>query len=221
MRNSIIYTEKGSNRIIGNVNFSLPNLAEIRLISPYNGFVLQGEKSVVNHNAERAEEDYLNELLERAFEICEQFQQKSKNISSDFLKLQDTLLKFNNTKKEDFQRNRDELMKVFISNHLPEMEEKMIDFVDFKSAVYHFLNSYYAENGSFAAPDFRTKFKESAEAPEFEQLQTLLSEYLEKSKQEKIEMIASQILTGNTGTYDWFLQQEFFRINNKEHNNGN
>lgn len=221
MRNSIIYTEKGSNRIIGNVNFSLPNLAEIRLISPYNGFVLQGEKSVVNHNAERAEEDYLNELLERAFEICEQFQQKSKNITSDFLKLQDTLLKFNNTKKEDFQRNRDELMKVFISNHLPEMEEKMNDFVDFKSAVYHFLNSYYAENGSFEAPDFRTKFKETAEAPEFEQLQTLLSEYLEKSKQEKIEMIASQILTGNTGAYDWFLQQEFFRINNKEHNNGN
>lgn len=221
MRNSIIYTEKGSNRIIGNVNFSLPNLAEIRLISPYNGFVLQGEKSFVNHNAERAEEDYLNELLERAFEICEQFQQKSKNITSDFLKLQDTLLKFNNTKKEDFQRNRDELMKVFISNHLPEMEEKMNDFVDFKSAVYHFLNSYYAENGSFEAPDFRTKFKETAEAPEFEQLQTLLSEYLEKSKQEKIEMIASQILTGNTGAYDWFLQQEFFRINNKEHNNGN
>lgn len=221
MRNSIIYTEKDGYRIIGNVNFCFPNLIEVRLISPFNGFILRGERSVVNTNTGRTNEDYLKELLERAFEVSKKLQQKNQVITSEFLKLQETLLKFNNTKKVDFQRNRDELMKVFISNHLPEMEEKMNDFVDFKAAVYHFLNSYYAENGSFAAPDFRTKFKETAEAPEFEQLQTLLSEYLEKSKQEKIEMIASQILTGNTGTYDWFLQQEFFRINNKEHNNGN
>lgn len=211
MRNSIIYTEKDGYRIIGNVNFCFPNLAEVRLISPFNGFILRGERSVVNTNTGRTNEDYLKELLERAFEVSKKLQQKNQVITSEFLKLQETLLKFNNNKTEDFQRNRSELMKVLINSNFPELEYEINHIPNLRNDIYHFLSRYFAEFGTYEEPDFRTKFTEIADPPKFENLFDLLNQYRNKNEQEKIEMIAIQVITGKTGTFDWFLQQEFFR----------
>lgn len=209
MKNSILYFEKANFRIIGNVNFLLPDLAEVHMISPYEGFILQG---VPNQSNEPDENKFVKTLLEKAYDLCKIIQSQKEQIGSDFKILLETLEKFNNKKAEDYHRNREELMKIFMKNYFSIITDSFKG--NTSEEIFRFLSHYFIKNGKCADLDIRTRLTENAQPPIFFQLETELKEYLEKSDYQRIELLAEQILTRRKGKYDWFLQQEFLDQSN-------
>lgn len=209
MKNSILYFEKENLRIIGNVNFLLPDLAEVQMISPYQGFILQG---VPNQSGEPNENKFVKTLLERAYDLCKIIQSQKDEIGSNFRLLLETLEKFNNKKVEDYHRNSEELMKIFMKNHFSTFTDSFNG--NTSEEIFRFLSHYFIKNGKCADLDIRTRFTENAQPPIFSELDADLKEYLEKNEYQRIELLAEQILTRTKGKYDWFLQQEFLDITN-------
>lgn len=214
MKDSIIYLKTDTETLIGNLNFSMPNYVEVKSIAPYFGITLKNETIGNEEWDDEQQKAISNDLLSDCFKISEIIDENSEKLKADYLKLLSTLDGFNNKKQEDFLRNRDELLKVFMRTYFPEkiLPEEKHGFYELK--IFSFLNQYFSLNGKQANLQIKSKVTENAEPPAFEKLETELKEYLSKSEDERLGSLAQQILSKRENRFNWFLQQEFIKINN-------
>lgn len=188
----------------------LATYAEVEILAPYCGFRYRCSISITENEAQEQSDAFAAALLKEAYLICDTIQTNREAMKTDFLRLLETLEKFNNRKAEDYRRNKDELLKIlmksFFSNtgYSPEKSSEVAE------AIFEFLALHFIRHGKSAELDVRTRFAEHPPTPSFNELQPLLKIYLEKNIDERIEILSEQILTQKPGTFDWFIQQEFF-----------
>lgn len=218
MRNTIIHLENNGRRIIGNVNIFLSDFAEVQIISPYFGFILQGNRCATNEKSGQPEASLEEVILQRSYDLCRILQERHQEIRTDFLTLTETLEKFNNRNTEDYHRNRNELMKVFMNRFFQTTEESNVNYLFERDAVFNFLAHYFIKNGKASELRITTLYATYIPPPAFTDLEHLLKDYLTKTESEKMELLAEKILSKKNGKYDWFIQQEFLteNINNHE-----
>lgn len=217
MQSTIIQYENHGCQIVGNVNFHIGETAEVTILLPYSDFTIKGkvfEKSADNNSG--WELPY-RKILQRIFEICERLQAQRHELKHDFLRLQETLEKSNNTSAEDYRRNRNELMKVFMKRFIYDHAEPDENYQYERDAVYHYLCRYFAEHGKPAPLDFMKVLIIQTLPPPFDLLEEILKSYLQMTGTERIEMLTQYLITKNPTPYDWFLCQEFLT----QHSNTN
>lgn len=210
MKNCILCCKKDGYYIIGNINIVLQNVAQIQILSPYYGFELQATSECYET---ASEQELTHAILRKTFEICRILQEQHQEIRTDFLTLMETLEKFNNKNTEDYQRNRNELMKVFMNRFFQPVEHASCKHIYERDAIFNFLAGFFIKNGKTAKLNITTLYVQHAPPPQFDMLESLLKDYFIKTESEKIELLAEQILTRKKGKYDWFIQQEFLQEN--------
>ena len=207
METGIISTQSEKTTITGLNVINMDGFVEVKMISPYYGLVLQ-------HTTGKDEEIPLSDgdevavaLLKKCFNISSIIQAHRSAIRKDFLQLISNLEKFNNERSDIYIRNRDELMGVFMRTHFKDYCKE--EAINTDKAIFNYLSFYFITNGKCAELDVRTTVRSSIKPPRFQELNPLLQEYLAKSFEERIRMLALQTMKGSEGKYDWFLSQEF------------
>lgn len=213
MKDCIIYVKKEEHHLIGNVNIGLSHLVEVKIISPYAGLTLCASSLDQEEWNEDQQKENAERLLFDCFKISQLMENKKQLIKSDFHQFLHNLNTFNNHKSEDYARNRDELMRVFLRTHFSELcgNDSMQD--DYGTQIFIFLNTYFALNGKCVELNLSSLMQNQPEPPPFASLENLLKEYLTKSEEQRIELLAQHIINNQKSKYSWFLSQEFL-INN-------
>ncbi|WP_285269202.1 hypothetical protein [Kaistella rhinocerotis] len=210
MIKSVVNIANKNCHIIGKINVVLATYAEVEILAPYCGFRFRSSISTTENEAKEQSDAFAETLLNEAYLICDTIQTNREAMKTDFLRLLETLEKFNNRKTEDYIRNKDELLKVFMKSFFSGTDYSPKKSSEVAEAIFEFLALYFIRHGKSAELDVRTRFAEHPRTPSFNELQPLLKIYLEKSIDDRIELLSEQILTQKTGTFDWFIQQEFF-----------
>ncbi len=201
---TLIEIQYQQQRIIGRICTSLPYLVEVKIIYPYNDFCAKQFSENEDWNSEQ-QYKIAQQLLTDLFEVCSLIFSMSENQKADFFKLLETLDNFNNKNPVDYQRNRDELMKVFVKTNFTNIPETKRS--SYAEMIFDFLAIHLLRNGkeSLAKPKEETTIP----PPLFSSLKVLLKEYLSKDAKEKLGLLVQQIETQKTHQYSWFLEQEF------------
>lgn len=215
MRNSIIYFEKEDRIITGNICISMPSLVEVRILSPFNGLVLQRTPEDLKEFTYEQQNQTALDLLQKGFEISSIINVNNKVIGKDFLQLLTNLENFNNGKSEIYIRNRDELLGVFMRAYFADFIKGNTPTTNYCIGIFKFLSLYYINNGKCADLDISTTFNTNPQPPSFHTLEQKLKEYLAKPFEEKLFLLGQQSVNKNSSEYDWFLMQEFIVENNK------
>ena len=210
MIKSVVNIANKNCHIIGKINLVLATYAEVEILAPYCGFRYRCSISITENEAQEQSDAFAAALLKEAYLICDTIQTNREAMKTDFLRLLETLEKFNNRKTEDYRRNKDELLKVLMKSFFSTTGYSPENLSEVAEAIFEFLALYFIRHGKSAELDIRTRFAENPQTPSFNELQPLLKIYLEKSIDERIELLSEQILTKKPGTFDWFIQQEFF-----------
>lgn len=213
MKDSIIYVKKEEHHLIGNVNIGLSHFVEVKIISPYEGLTLCASPLDQEEWSEEQQKENAEKILFDCFKISGLMEDKKQFIKSDFQQLLHNLDTFNNLKSEDYVRNRDELMRVFLRTHFSELCGNELLQDDYGTQIFIFLNTYFALNGKCAELNLSSLMRNQPEPPPFASLENLLKEYLTKSDEQRIELLAQHIINNQKSKYSWFLSQEFL-INN-------
>lgn len=205
MEKNIVIHEEGR-LILGSITFTTPTYTEVRLLLPYRNFVLcrtyeSGEDADPNLSA--------RQLLQEAEAICRTLHSNPVSAVQDFAELMRNLESFNNQEPELYRRNRDELMKVFLTTHLGGL-----DFINGKSgvhakAVFRFLALHLALHGKNAALEYETKRLFTAVTPRYTELEEHFHAYRSLTESEKTALLVERCLGGGASRFDWLLQLEF------------
>lgn len=209
MKDSLIVTEVDGQTVLGNLNVAAPYYVEVKLISPYAGFINSAQPSQEPQWDGETKKSVAENLLHDAYLICADLQRNHETAKADFEKLLSNLQNFHNKKPEEYFRNRNELMKVLLKANVPNREKIREQNADINAAVFCFLGNYFLMNVTSAKPDFRSSEIEDTAIPPFAELQERLVSYNQMNGEEKLSLLAQQIITGIKTENSWFLMQEF------------
>lgn len=217
MHTNPVYHRNGNAPLLGIVHYQFGGICEVRILSPYSGFVLAERHEEGSETAEAATGNQAYRMLETCHQVCEKLQREHKEAKAAFIKLLETLESFNNKLPEDFERNRNELMKVFMNQFFRDVFESEELYRNVRDGIFSFLGNYFLKYGKCAELDLRTERSSEAPPPPFHELEAKLREYLDHSEEQRTELLALHILARKNTEYSWFLQQEFLTEKTKEH----
>lgn len=206
MKNNIIIAESDGCLIVGHINIALDGITEVLLLSPYYGLVLRE----IQHNENTAKgenERVAKRLLLEGFQISSVLQENRSRIQADFPLMLQNLNKFCNQDYSDYQRNRDELLKVLLQPFWQDKADAV--WKKHSGAIFNFLVGYIFNYGQKTPLDLSIKLEPTPTPPPFSDLSNNLSEYLQKSREERLHFFAEMILGKTAEKYNWFLTQEF------------